>query len=82
MIDYKKFEIRQVLSSNYGSLDKAEEDRVVKSMENDQAYYMPGRHRVEYVTSFGRKDWARVTLAIKKEYYDSLIPSFEEVMAS
>ena len=83
MIDYNRYEIRQILSSNYGSLDHSEYQAIVRSMENDRAYYMPGKHRVEYLTSFGKKDWTRVYLAPKQEYLESLsIQSFEEFMAS
>ena len=84
MIDYKKFEIRQILSSNYGSLSKNEYDQVVRNAENDPAYLMPGIQRVEYVTEYGKKDHARMDLNYKREYWDSLaeVRSFEEFMAS
>ena len=84
MIDYEKYEIRQILSSNYGTLSPSEYSRVVENAENEESYLMPGIQRIQYTTDGGSLDWARMDLNLKKEYWDSLadLPSFEEFMAS
>ena len=85
MIDYSKYEIRQILSSNHGTLTENEYNQVVQNAENDPAYLMPGIQHVQYMTEFGKIDYAIMDLNYKQTYYDSLptdIQSFEEFMAS